>query len=221
MPTNEVAERKPAPEHVRDGLRTAILSGAYEPGTPLRQDEIAERFGTSRIPVREALRQLESEGLVTFQPNRSVIVKGLSLDDVIEMLEIRIALECRALKLAIPNMAVEDFEAAEAILKAYDESQDQAAWGEMNWRFHWTLYVPCHRAKLLAMIEANYGHVSRYTRRQVSSATGKTTPQHDHVKLLELCREGNVDAATSLLEKHIEQTQRSLRAATRRLAATP
>lgn len=216
MPINEVADRKPAPELVRDGLRNAILAGDYKDGTPLRQEEIAERFGTSRIPVREALRQLESEGLVTFQPNKSVIVRGVSLDDVLEMLEIRIALECRALKLAIPNMAIEDFEAAEAILKAYDESQDQATWGEMNWRFHWTLYVPCNRPKLLSMIEANYGHVSRYTRRQVSSATGKTNPQHDHVKLLELCRQGDAGGAADLLERHIEQTQKSLRAAMRR-----
>ena len=218
MPANDTIERKPAPELVRDGLRAAIIAGDYEEGTALRQEEIADRFGTSRIPVREALRLLESEGLVIFQPNKSVIVRGLSLEDVIEMLEIRIALECRALKLAIPNMAIEDFETAADILKEYDESQDQAAWGEMNWRFHWALYVPCHRPKLLAMIEANYGHVSRYTRRQVSSATGKANPQQDHVKLLELCREGNVEDAVALLEKHIEQTQRSLRANLRRRA---
>lgn len=218
MPANDTIERKPAPELVRDGLRAAIIAGDYEEGTALRQEEIADRFGTSRIPVREALRLLESEGLVIFQPNKSVIVRGLSLDDVIEMLEIRIALECRALKLAIPNMAIEDFETAAEILKEYDESQDQAAWGEMNWRFHWALYVPCNRPKLLAMIEANYGHVSRYTRRQVSSATGKANPQQDHVKLLELCREGNVEDAVALLEKHIEQTQRSLRANLRRRA---
>lgn len=217
MPTNEATDRKPAPEFIRDGLRNAIIAGDYEEGSPLRQEEIAERFGTSRIPVREALRQLASEGLVTFQPNKSVIVKGLSLDDVIEMLEIRIALECRALKLSIPNMAEEDFDSAEAILKEYDKSQDYTAWGEMNWRFHWTLYVPCHRPKLLSMIEANYGHVSRYTRRQVSTATGKTNPQQDHVKLLELCREGDVNGAVALLERHIEQTQKSLRAAMRRM----
>src|ERR1700712_286733 len=105
------AGNKPAPDVVRDGLREAIFCGEFLEGMPLRQDEIAERFGTSRIPVREALRQLESEGLVSFLPNKGVIVKGLSIDDVLEMLEIRIALECRALKLAVPNMAYEDFEA--------------------------------------------------------------------------------------------------------------
>ncbi|MQB46173.1 GntR family transcriptional regulator [Rhizobium sp. ICMP 5592] len=211
---NEV--RKSAPELVRDGLREAILAGAYEEGQQLLQDELAEQFGTSRIPIREALRQLEGEGLVELHANKGAVVKGLSVEDVLEMLDIRIALECRALKLAIPNMAVEDLEAAEQILTAYEEISDPAAWGEMNWRFHWTLYCPCDRGKLLAMIESNYGHVSRFTRRQVSLATGKAKPQQDHAELLRLCREGEADAAVALLEKHIEQTQKSLRAAMRR-----
>ncbi|KJF65443.1 transcriptional regulator [Rhizobium nepotum 39/7] len=208
--------RRSAPELVRDGLRDAILNGDYEEGQQLRQDELAELYGTSRIPVREALRQLESEGLVEIHANKGAIVKGVSADEVLEMLDIRIALECRALKLAIPNMAFEDLKLAEEILAEYDNALDPAAWGEMNWRFHWSLYCPCNRPKLLGMIEANYGHVSRFTRRQVSLATGKAKPQQEHNELLQLCREGNVDAAVVLLEKHIEQTQKSLRAATRR-----
>lgn len=209
----------PAPHVVRDGLRAAIFAGEYAAGTPLRQNEIAELYGTSRIPVREALRQLESEGLVSFERNKGVVVKGFSIEDVLEMLEIRIALECRALKLAVPNMALEDFEAAENILKAYEETDDQSAWGELNWQFHWTLYLPCQRPKLLDMIETNYGHVSRYTRRQVSAATGKSLPQNDHIQLLEFCRSGDAASAVNLLERHIEQTQKSLRASMRRMEA--
>jgi DNA-binding GntR family transcriptional regulator len=207
--------RKSAPEMVRDGLRDAILGGKYVEGQQLRQDELAEQFGTSRIPVREALRQLEGEGLVQLQANKGAIVKGVSIDDVLELLDIRIALECRALKLAIPNMAVEDLDVAEEILARYEEAPDPATWGEMNWKFHWTLYSPCNLPKLLSMIESNYGHVSRFTRRQVSLATGKAKPQQDHVELLRLCREGDTERAVNLLEKHIERTQKSLRAATR------
>jgi DNA-binding GntR family transcriptional regulator len=214
MKTSEA--RKSAPNVVRDGLREAILAGAYDEGQQLKQDELALHFGTSRIPVREALRQLESEGLIEIQANKGAIVKGLSIDDVMEMLDIRIGLECRALKLAIPNMADEDLQLAESILAEYDQSADPASWGELNWRFHWALYCPCNRAKLLDMIEANYGHVSWFIRRQVSVAAGKAKPQQDHTALLSLCRDGKVDAAVSLLEKHIEQTQKSLRSSTRR-----
>lgn len=207
--------RKSAPELVRDGLREAILAGRYGEGQQLRQDELAEQFGTSRIPVREALRQLESEGLVELQTNKGAVVKAISLDDVFELLDIRIALECRALKLAIPNMAIEDFDLADEILAEYDQAPDPALWGEMNWRFHWALYTPCNRPRLLGMIEANYGHVSRFIRRQVSTATGKTKPQQEHAELLRLCKEDDVEGAVALLEKHIERTQKSLRAALR------
>lgn len=216
MSTIETTIRKSAPELVRDGLREEIFSGILLAGYQLRQDEIAERFGTSRIPVREALRQLESEGLVIFQPNKGAIVKGLSIDDVVEMLDIRIALECRALKLAIPNMAIEDIESAQNILDDYDNTSDPEAWGEMNWNFHWTLYEPCHRIKLLTMIEANYGHVNRYIRAQVSIAAGKTKPQEEHLELLNLCTKGKIDEAVKLLEHHIQKAQKSLRAVARR-----
>ena len=106
-PATVTANRGPGahgstPEFVREELRRAISQGEFAPGVQLRQDELAERFGTSRIPVREALRQLEAEGFVTLLPNRGAVVSDLSIDEVIELLEIRIALECHALRLAIP-----------------------------------------------------------------------------------------------------------------------
>jgi DNA-binding GntR family transcriptional regulator len=208
--------RVSAPTAVRDELRKAIFAGELVPGAQLRQDELAERFGTSRIPVREALRQLEAEGLVTILPNRGAAVSSLSLDEVLELLEIRIALECRALRLAIPSMVDIDLDAAMEILRSYDAEPDPQRWGEMNWAFHEALYAPCGRIKLLAMIAANYGHVGRFTRAWISRTAGKEHPQKDHYALLDCCREGNVEAATHRLEDHISQTQKSLVAVARR-----
>jgi DNA-binding GntR family transcriptional regulator len=210
-----------APDVVRDGLRKAIFDGDLVAGTQLRQDEIASRFGTSRIPVREALRQLESEGLVTLHPNRGAAVSSVSLEDVLELLEIRIGLECRALKLAIPNMVGSDFDFAAEILRGYDEEPEPQKWGEMNWRFHETLYAPCHRPKLLSMIESNYGHVGRFVRLQVSMAAGKEQPNRDHWAILDACRAGDVSKAVKLLEEHIVHTQKSLMAAMRRTSGRP
>jgi DNA-binding GntR family transcriptional regulator len=200
---------------VRDALRLAISAGELAPGLQLRQDELAERFGTSRIPVREALRQLEAEGFVTFLPNRGAVVSDLSIDEVIELLEIRIALECHALRLAIPAMGEIDLDDAKSILQSYDKEPDPAKWGGLNWDFHETLYAPCGRPRLLAMIEANYGHVGRFTRTLVSRATGKDRPQREHYQLLELCRDGEVEKAVRLLRTHIVQTQKTLRSAQR------
>jgi DNA-binding GntR family transcriptional regulator len=207
---------KSAPELVRDQLREEIFSGQLIVGQQLRQDEIAERFGTSRIPVREALRQLESEHLITYQPNKGAIVKGLSIQEVLQMFDIRIALECHALKLAIPHMAEEDLATAEDILQRYQHCTDPTIWGEMNWRFHWCLYEPCNRDKLLNLIEANYGHLNRYARTQISLSSGKEQPQEEHFVLLSLCREGKTEKAVQFLYQHIEKAQKSLHAKLRK-----
>lgn len=214
-PTRTEAARRPAPELVRDGLRAAIFRGELSEGAQLRQDQLAEQYGTSRIPVREALRQLEAEGLVRIEPNRGAVVTSLSLEDVLEMLDIRIALECHALRLAIPNMAEEDLAHAASILEAYNADPDPQNWGTVNWSFHFTLYEPCHRPRLLQMIESNFGHVNRFVRMQVSLAAGKERPQREHELLLEYCRTGEADQAVKLLESHIEQTQKSFRASRR------
>ena len=203
------------PDAVREALRRAISAGEMAPGFQLRQDDLAERFGTSRIPVREALRQLEAEGFVTFLPNRGAVVSDLSIDEVIELLEIRIALECHALRLAIPAMGDIDLDDAREILRSYDKEPDPEKWGAFNWRFHKALYAPCNRPRLLAMIEANYGHVGRFTRALVSRATGKDRPQREHYQLLEFCRGGEVEKAVRLLREHIVQTQKTLRSAQR------
>ena len=205
-----------APAMVREGLRRAILDGDYASGMQLRQDELAERFGTSRIPVREALRQLEAEGLVTIEANKGATVTALSLQEVLELLDIRIALECRALHLAIPNMIDEDLEAAEAVLQDYAGSDDPSLWGEANWAFHSGLYAPCARPKLIGMIDANYGRVGRYTRLNVSKAAGKERPLREHWELLNHCRSGAVTKATALLEEHIAYSQKALIATARR-----
>jgi DNA-binding GntR family transcriptional regulator len=203
------------PDAVREALRLAISAGELAPGFQLRQDELAQRFGTSRIPVREALRQLEAEGFVTIQPNRGAVVSDLSVDEVVELLEIRIALECHALRLAIPAMGEVDLDEARKILRSYDKEPDPENWGAFNWSFHRALYAPCNRPRLLVMIEANYGHVNRFTRALVSRATGKERPQREHYQLLELCRDGEIEKAVRLLREHIEQTQKTLRSAQR------
>ena len=205
-----------APDAVREKLRRAIRSGKLAPGLQLKQDELAERFGISRIPVREALRQLEVEGYVTIHPNRGAIVAQLSLDEILELMEIRIALECHALRLAVPQMSDLDLETAEGILRSYDEEPEPETWGEMNWTFHVTLYAPCNRPKLLAMIEANYGHVSRFIRGTVSRTVGKVRPQQEHYQILGACRKADAERAVYLLGEHIGNTRKSLMALARR-----
>src|SRR5215510_2814010 len=88
-------------DSVAAALRTALHQGRWSPGTALRQEELAAEFGVSRIPVREALNKLQAEGLVVVEPNRGAFVASLSVADVHEVFDLRVLLECDALRHAI------------------------------------------------------------------------------------------------------------------------
>lgn len=205
-----------APQLVYHRLRDLIIEGAFAGGHPLRQDELAAQFGVSRIPVREALRQLAAEGLVAYEANRGAIVSSVSLGDALEMLDIRIALECRALRLAIPNLTDSDCTRIEAVLEAYGSAEDVADCGRLNRDFHLALYAPADRPRLLALIQDNFDNANRFTRLQVSIATGRERPHREHQEIFRACRGGEVDRAVQLLEAHITYSQKALVATVRR-----
>ncbi len=200
---------------IRDQLRDEIRSGVLPPGTPLRQDALAARFESSRIPVREALRQLEAEGLVNHQLNCGTVVASMSTEQICELLDIRVALECHAAKLAVPNMVGSDFEAMEAILAAYSASDTITEWAEHNRRFHLALSAPANNRRLRRMIEEFCLNTDRYTHVAMSAATGKDRPQADHYRIVEACRARDVATVVRLLEEHILETKRELLARAR------
>lgn len=209
------------PHRVYVELRDRILSGTLAGGVPLRQEELAARYGVSRSPVREALRQLEADGLVTYEANRGAVVSSVSLADALEMLEIRIALECRALRLAVPLMTDSDFARIAAVLEAYGDAETATDWGRLNRDFHIALYAPSDRPRLLALIQDNFDNANRFARLQVSIATGKERPHREHQDIFLACRDGDIDAAVQLLEAHIAYSQKALAAAVRRGGAPP
>jgi DNA-binding GntR family transcriptional regulator len=198
-----------------DALRQEITDGRLTPGEALRQEELALRFGTSRIPVREALRTLQAEGLVNYSPNRGATVAMVSDTEIQEMLEVRLALECHALRFAVPNMADADIAHARRILEEYDAAPDPDAWSAMNWSFHWALYLPCDCRRLLDAIERNFKHFNSAARTRISALAGKDRPQREHYRLLTLVEKGRVEDAVTLLAEHIRDTQRSIRAKAR------
>ncbi|MBK8324228.1 MAG: GntR family transcriptional regulator [Betaproteobacteria bacterium] len=207
-------EEKPllSADAVTDTLRDLILSGAYGIGVPLKQEVLAKRFGVSRIPVREALKRLEAEGLVDHTPHQGSVVAAQSIPQLLEALDIRVGLEARALKLAIPNMKAADFKAARDIIKRYDASDSPREWSELNLEFHLTLYRPCGRAKLLRMIEDLVRGIGIHLRALQSYKVGRKAPQEEHRLILKACQDKDVALAVRLLERHIEQTQTVLRA---------
>lgn len=188
-------------------LRNMILSGAIGVGVQLKQEALANRFGVSRFPVREALRRLQVEGLVTHTPNAGSVVASRTVADLVEICDIRIALETRALALAIPNMRSVDFKATRAILARYDASELPREWTEFNLEFHLSLYRPCGRARLVKMIEDLVRSSDLQLRTKGSFIMGRKTPQTEHREILAACMERDVDKATALLMRHLERTQ--------------
>lgn len=200
-----LSKRQTTPTLVADALREAILRGIFKSGQPLLQDEIAAQFGLSRIPVREALRQLEGEGLVTLYPHRGAVVSHLSVGELREICEIRVALESLAIRLAMPNHTESTMLQAERILDDIDRDVNVIGhWTENNWKFHSTLYKPANRPRLLKTIRGLHNNVDRYLRLHVSLMNYKTKGQQEHRQILDACDRRDVTAATMLLEQHIE-----------------
>lgn len=205
-----------AADPIYDEIRVAILSGEIAPGAPLRQDEIAKRFGVSKIPVREALRRLEIDNLVIFERNKGASVRHYSETEVLQLLDIRIALECRALELAVPNMIATDFSDMRQLLDDYANSTDPAEWGVMNAKFHHMLYEPCGNPQLMKMIGDLQGKLGQFLRLLVSTASGLERPMREHDEILEACARGDTRTAVQILRQHIEATQKEVAAFLRR-----
>jgi len=197
-------QQRSTPDLIADALREAILQGIFREGQSLRQDEIATQFGVSRIPVREALRQLEAEGLVTLHLNRGATVSVLTTKEAQEICEIRSALEVLAIQLAIPKLTELDLEKAAVILSATDSATDAGLWAKLNWEFHATLYAIADRPRLLAIIKNLHVNTDRYVRLQMEQMDYLERSQKEHYQLLDACRQRDTKTAVRLLKRHIE-----------------
>jgi DNA-binding GntR family transcriptional regulator len=206
--TNHSSLNAPAADTIAAALRAAILSGEIAAGEPLRQDAVADRFGVSHIPVREALRHLAAQGLVTIRANRGAIVSRLSADEAKELLEIRCVLETQAVRWALPRAEGAIFNRAEAALTESERTKDVARWMEINWRFHSTLYERADRPRLLAMIESLNAQIDRFIRVLITGSDYRKQAQEEHRAILAAYKVRNAAAVSELLEQHMTETAR-------------
>ena len=196
-----------------DALRERILRGRYPEGEPLRQDAIGAELGVSRIPVREALRQLEAEGLVTFNPHRGAVVSTLSLKQIQELFELRAEIEGDLIRRAIPHMTAEDHARAAEILDAYEvalHAGQVTVWGALNWQFHSTLYAPADRELTMSIVSKLHQHSDRYLRMQLALTHGESRARHEHRAIAAAARKREAAKASTLLRGHILDAGRAL-----------
>jgi DNA-binding GntR family transcriptional regulator len=197
-------------EQVADLLRQRILSGSLPAGTPIRQEHLAAELGISRIPLREALKQLEAEGFVTIAPHKGATVAPLSIAEIEELFQLRLRLETWILGLALPRLTEADFAALDGLIAEQRAPDSLPRWGELNWRFHEVMYRPADRPVTLKLLKRIHDNIDRYLRLEVSLSAGRGRAFREHEELLGHCRSGDVPAALGLLEHHIQQTANSL-----------
>lgn len=183
-------------------LAERIIRGALGPGERLRQDHVAEEFGTSHVPVREAFRRLEAQGLAISEPRRGVRVASFDLAEVREVAEMRAALEVLALTHAAPHLAPAILDEAEEATREGDAAQDVRAWEAANRRFHRLILTPCGMPRLLAAIDDLHSVSARFLFSAWRSGWEKRT-DHDHRAILTALRDGHVSDAIAILDRHV------------------
>ncbi|WP_448211339.1 GntR family transcriptional regulator [Colwellia sp. MEBiC06753] len=192
---------------VVETLREKILSGEITAGQPLRQAALAEELNVSRIPVREALLQLEAEGLVAFEPHKGATATELNVEQVDELFELRAMLEADLLAASIPNLTDEALEQATVLLQKLDNAlgKENAAntWSELNSDYHNCLYSAANRPQTQDLVNTLNKNADRYIRMHLLWAGGMSKAESEHNNILAYCKAKNVEKAVALLTQHI------------------
>lgn len=185
-------------------LRAGIVNGTLPGGMQLKQDEISAALNVSHIPVREALRQLEAQQLVTIHANRGATVTELSREILINFMQVRAAISTAMLAIAVPHMTDEDFAALEAILAEQRKTSDTMPTESLNIRFHELLTAKANNPVADMMLELIQANINRYLRTGFySDAADREHSIVEHERILEACKAGDVDLAVKLLQSHI------------------
>jgi DNA-binding GntR family transcriptional regulator len=188
---------------VYEVLKESIQRGVFAPGERLRQDQLAEELGVSRIPVRSALLQLETEGLITPDPYKGARVNELSADEMRENYEIRAILEAHALRKGAAALTPERLAALESLARELNEIRDGEEFLRKRIDFYHELYDGDHHPQLVHLIEKLRSDAGRYWLQHNVDYVSRPG-ERDHVRILEFLRKGDVDGAIAYLQKHLE-----------------
>jgi DNA-binding GntR family transcriptional regulator len=204
--------RRTTSDYVAEALRDAISSGRLEDGAVLNQVHIADQLGVSRVPVREAMRMLEAEGLIDASAHRSPTVRALSRARVDELLELRALLEGHLTAAATPNADARTLAKLSAINGEMRKTTDSAAWIELNREFHTVLTAAARRPETLEVLDGVRLRAERYVQAsssELSPARIKSVTR-EHATIIKAVKAGDAEAARRAAEEHVLSTMRFL-----------
>ncbi|MBS0220164.1 MAG: GntR family transcriptional regulator [Proteobacteria bacterium] len=204
MAERHIRGRDGLPDAIARALREAIFEGVFAANERLHQDDIAQQFGVSRVPVREALAKLVTEGLAVQRFNKGIRVAPLSRADFQDIMELRALLEPNALRLSAPHLGAADYDEAERILEQVRPSALGSEAAASHWMFHNRLYSRSGRPRLLAQISSLQIAINRYVL-PIWRTVGLSSDWGDtHHEIVYALRSGDVDEAARMTGAQIE-----------------
>lgn len=204
---------KPLREMVFESLREAIIQGRLKPGERLMEIQLAEEMGVSRTPVREAIRKLELEGFVVMVPRKGAYVAGISVKDIVDVFEVRAALEALAAGLAAERATEEELEELERSLVQISEvtgREDIDALVATDINFHELIYKACRNERLVQILTHLKEQITRFRTTSLSQPGRSKHAVEEHRKIVEAISDRNVELASTLAREHIENAEQSL-----------
>ncbi|VWB13916.1 GntR family transcriptional regulator [Burkholderia aenigmatica] len=214
----DVKDDRSVAAHIAQSIAARIVSGELAPDERLKQDEWADAFSTSHVPVREAFRRLEAQGLVIAEPRRGVRVAPLDVEAVIEVSRMRAALEPLALRYAIPRYTEDDLARAASFLEADAPSGDIAALERINRGFHQAITTPCGMPRVVSVIADLHQASARHLFAAWKWLDWRARSDNEHVEIFDAARAGRVDEACERLAAHITDAGQALTDALRQKA---
>ncbi|MGY6704344.1 GntR family transcriptional regulator [Roseinatronobacter sp.] len=206
----DISKTASAATLIFDAIRQAIIKGDLSQGEPLRQEDIARAFNVSRIPVREALQKLEQHGLIVSKRYKGAVVAGLSLEEAKEIFDFRALVEPEVIRRAVPHMSLRVLDDAARCCEAFGRADDPMQWGDLNRRFHTTLYAASGLAYHLEILDKAMDRIDPYLRAQLLLSDGMQRANREHRLIIDACRSGQADIAADLTRQHILGAQDSL-----------
>lgn len=203
--------RRSTSDYIADALRAAIFDGQFQDGEELNQVELARYFKVSRIPIRESLRRLQAEGLVSNVVHRKAVVIGLSLEEIIEQIEMRAVLEAYLVEVAGPSVTPAGLAKMHAYCDAAEAITDYGpAWVETNWAFHRSIYEAADRPAAILLVEQMQLRVERYVRRAGRHERLRSAAA-EHRSIVEALKIGDFAEAAARMRQHIMHTADEVR----------
>jgi DNA-binding GntR family transcriptional regulator len=206
----ELLDRDTTAKVVAERLRDEIQHGTLQPGTRLRQNEVARRFGVSTTPVREAFAQLQAEGLVRIDPHRGAVVFHPTAEDLIEFYEIREVLESLAVVRALPGLRPDVVKELQALIERMRRTDDARRWLKLNDEFHLKLYSCAGMPRLASLIENLRDASTPYIHMFVAARKPSERADEEHQRILDACVRGDPAGAELAVREHLRSASNDL-----------